>query len=302
MPTWRLRLRLAGARQHEIAEAAQTGERVAAAAFGHRQPRDLHEPARDQRRHRVVPEPGALDDAGGNRDDVLQRAADLDADHVVARIEPEARGRGTSAARSPRRPGRSSGEHRRRQPARDFRAQSSGPTARRPARVSSVSSREHLRHARERFRLEPLRRADQHRVAAPPAAPPRARTARRPCDGSAKTTNAAPSSARSQLRRAAHRRRQRRTPAGSARCAASARSPATSAGSPRPQADLVADPRRGARRARCPSCRRPSNGDIRRLRSPRHAPAHPALGARRAGGGCCRDGGTGSARRCRPRR
>ena len=53
------------------------------AARGARQPRDLRQPARDQRRQRVVAEPQPFDDAGRDRDDVLQRAADFDADDVV---------------------------------------------------------------------------------------------------------------------------------------------------------------------------------------------------------------------------
>ena len=75
----------AGARQHEIAEPAQSGERLAAPADGARQARDLGEAARNQRGERVLSETEPLDHAGGNRDDVLQRAADLDADDVGAR-------------------------------------------------------------------------------------------------------------------------------------------------------------------------------------------------------------------------
>ena len=56
MPTWRLRLSLPGARQHQIAEAAQAGERLAPAAGGAREPRDFGQPARDERRQRVVAE------------------------------------------------------------------------------------------------------------------------------------------------------------------------------------------------------------------------------------------------------
>ena len=47
---------------------------------------DLGQPARDQRGQRVVAEAQPFDDAGGDRDDVLQRAADLDADHIVAAV------------------------------------------------------------------------------------------------------------------------------------------------------------------------------------------------------------------------
>ena len=71
---------VAGAGQHEIAEAAQTRERFAPRAGGARQARHLGQAARDQRRQRVVSEPQALHDTGGNRDDVLHRPANLHAD------------------------------------------------------------------------------------------------------------------------------------------------------------------------------------------------------------------------------
>ncbi len=54
-----------------------------------RQSCDLSKAARDERRERVVPEPRAFDDPSGNRDDVLQRATQFDADDIVRPIEPE---------------------------------------------------------------------------------------------------------------------------------------------------------------------------------------------------------------------
>ena len=65
------------ARQDEIAEPAETGERFAAAAHRARQPRDLHQAARDERRERVVPETKRLHHARSDRDDVLQRTRRL---------------------------------------------------------------------------------------------------------------------------------------------------------------------------------------------------------------------------------
>ena len=44
----------------------------------------------DERRLRVVAEPEAIADAGGNREDILERAAQLDADGLIARINAEA--------------------------------------------------------------------------------------------------------------------------------------------------------------------------------------------------------------------
>ena len=57
----------------------------------HREPRDLGEAARDERRARVVAEAEAVDRARRDGDHVLQRAAALDADDVVARVEAEVR-------------------------------------------------------------------------------------------------------------------------------------------------------------------------------------------------------------------
>src|SRR5690606_37750015 len=74
---------LARAREYEIAEAAEAGERLAPPAHGTREPRDLGKAPRDQRRERVVAELCGFHDAGGNRDDVLQRRADFDTDDVV---------------------------------------------------------------------------------------------------------------------------------------------------------------------------------------------------------------------------
>src|SRR5438093_393737 len=78
---------VAGAREHQIAETAQAGERFASAASRARQARQLGEAARDERRQRVVSESQTFDDAGGDRDDVLERAANLHADHILDTIE-----------------------------------------------------------------------------------------------------------------------------------------------------------------------------------------------------------------------
>ena len=57
------------------------------------EPRHLGEAARDQRGRRVVAEPAALDDAGGDRQHVLDRAAQRHAQHVVRPVGPEGAGR-----------------------------------------------------------------------------------------------------------------------------------------------------------------------------------------------------------------
>ena len=60
-------------------------------AGGLAEPRHLGEPARDQRRLRVVAEPEPVDAAGGERDHVLRRRAQLDADEVVVDVDAEGR-------------------------------------------------------------------------------------------------------------------------------------------------------------------------------------------------------------------
>ena len=78
-----------GTCQHQVTEAAQSGQRVTASAFGKRKPRDLGKPAGDQRRERVLTQTQPLRHAGRNRDHVLQRAADLHAGDVVVDIQSE---------------------------------------------------------------------------------------------------------------------------------------------------------------------------------------------------------------------
>ena len=60
--------------------------------------RDLGEPARDQRDPRVRAEPEAVGDTGGDRDHVLERAADQHAEHVVGRVDAEVQPRSARAA------------------------------------------------------------------------------------------------------------------------------------------------------------------------------------------------------------
>ncbi len=91
MPTWRLRLRLpvhVSTRSPSPLKPAGVSRWPPAAQ---RQPRDFREAARDERRQRVVAEAEPFDDAGRDGDDVLQRAADLDADDVRRPVEPEER-------------------------------------------------------------------------------------------------------------------------------------------------------------------------------------------------------------------
>ena len=69
-----------------------------ASASGARETRDLGETTRDQRRQRVVPEPESFDDAGGYRDDVLHRGANLDAGHIVVAVLSSLMAQGSATA------------------------------------------------------------------------------------------------------------------------------------------------------------------------------------------------------------
>ena len=70
----------------------RSGPTVSRASAGRAgQPRDLRQPARDERRERVVSQPESFDDAGGDRDDVLERA-----DRARRRPHPRSRRGGST--------------------------------------------------------------------------------------------------------------------------------------------------------------------------------------------------------------
>ena len=79
---------ISGTREDEIAESGQSGKRVALGAKRHREPRQFGKAASNQRGQRVVTESKAFDDTGGNRNDVLERAAEFHADDIAAPVEP----------------------------------------------------------------------------------------------------------------------------------------------------------------------------------------------------------------------
>ena len=60
------------------------------AALGDREADGFGQAAGDDGGARVLAQPGAYDDAAGNRNNILDRAADLDADRIVGEIDPEA--------------------------------------------------------------------------------------------------------------------------------------------------------------------------------------------------------------------
>ena len=82
----------AGAGEDEIAEAGETGESLAVAAAGDGEAGDLGDAAGDDGGAGVVAEVEALNDSGGEGDDVLERAAELDAGDVVVGVDAEGGG------------------------------------------------------------------------------------------------------------------------------------------------------------------------------------------------------------------
>ncbi len=242
---------MAGAGQHEIAEPAEAGQRVGTAAHRRGQPRDLDEAAGDERGHRVVPEAEALDDARGDRDDVLERAANLDAGDVVRRVQPQRRSAELLLDEACRLGGRRRHHDGRRQPRRDLgRERRSRQHRDRPGRPGLVG--DHLRHREERAVLEALggaderhgRRRDRDRADAPrragpataPRRPPAWRRRRRP-----------------RSRRWDGRRRRGRRRADSRRSRAPPRD-GRPARRPGPTGARRVRGAPGARPARCPSC------------------------------------------------
>ena len=82
-----------GAGRHQVTEPGQPGERQRVGAELGTQPGRLGQPAGDQRRDGVVAEAHALRDAARQRDHVLDRAAELAADHVGVGVRTEVRRR-----------------------------------------------------------------------------------------------------------------------------------------------------------------------------------------------------------------
>src|SRR5439155_22127038 len=75
----------------EVAESREprNGQRIR--ALGETVARDLREPARDEAGLRVLAVAHAIDRAGAGGDDVLERAAELDANDVCVRVHAEHR-------------------------------------------------------------------------------------------------------------------------------------------------------------------------------------------------------------------
>ena len=224
-----------------------------------RQPRDLGEAARDERRQRVVAELHGLGDARGDGDDVLQRRANLDADDVVRSVEAKRRARETPPG--PNRTASASAEPRPAPSADAARLPTAklGPDSTTTGWAPLRLVANHLRHPLQRVVLEPLGRADEHRVGRnvrrrargrPRAS--RARARRRSRDARRPARRRAPPSAAQRRETAGPEDRSGSRAAGSCRRAGRAS---------RPQSvDLVADAAEMNRERRAPTARAEDRG------------------------------------------
>ena len=202
IPWPRLRAEGAVARQrrraggHEVAHARQPGERRRVGAESRAEPGGLGQAAGDDRRLGVVAHAQALGHADGERDDVLHRAAELDADDVVVGVGPEVRRSSSRAATQlgavvvDARDDRGGRLPERRSPCARF-----GPetTAIRSAGTPADLG-DDLAHPQVVPSSTPFISDTSSGVVAEAAAPTRSRFARSVCDGTASTTMSAPSS------------------------------------------------------------------------------------------------------------
>ena len=77
------------ARRDDIADPREAGKGQRVGAGRQTEAHHLGEPAGDEPSLAVVPEAQAVGSAGGNRDDVLERTAQLDAEDVGVDVQPE---------------------------------------------------------------------------------------------------------------------------------------------------------------------------------------------------------------------
>ena len=133
--------KVAGRRENQVAGARQAENRLGGGAHRHAEARDLGQAAGDERGARVVTEPEAVADAGGDRHHVLHRAADLHPDKVGAEIHAHAAAVQQCGGFA-REAGIAGGERQRaRQPARHLFGKRRARTARRNARRRPAPAR-----------------------------------------------------------------------------------------------------------------------------------------------------------------
>ena len=201
-----------------------------------------------------MPESQARDDAGGDRDDVLEGPAELDAHEVVGRVEAERGGR--EPLWRPERPVAVVTRRRRRptgRPARRLR-RTWGPRAPRPSRSRELRQDE-LRHAlaasrdRAPWTCRRAKRPWRDGLGSESSS-----SARRDAQGTQSKSVSTCASASRELRRHAHRAREPRCPADACGCR---RSAAIASATPRrvPRARRRVRLGRTRSRAQCPTIR-----------------------------------------------
>ena len=142
----------------DVADAGEARERQRVRAGGDPEPGHLGQAAGHQPRLAVVAEAELLRRARRDRDDVLERAAQLDAEHVAVHVEPEptaARGVPGCARRAPTSSAATTADAGSR--ARS-RARGWGPTGRRPAAVEAAGLGDDLGHPQVGPGLDALHR------------------------------------------------------------------------------------------------------------------------------------------------
>src|SRR5581483_4913000 len=79
-----------GARQHQVTHPSKSKHGLMLGAASHGQARDLSQPARDERSHRVMSQPQAAAYARSNGNHVLECAAQFYANEVVIHVNAKA--------------------------------------------------------------------------------------------------------------------------------------------------------------------------------------------------------------------
>ncbi len=79
----------AGAGQHQVSQAGESGHGFGASSAGDGQAGHLGESAGDQSGHRVVTVADAVHHSGGDGNHVLDRASQFQSDHVIVAVEAE---------------------------------------------------------------------------------------------------------------------------------------------------------------------------------------------------------------------
>ena len=150
-------------REHDVARAGEPREGGGLRAHALREPSNLRASLRDDGREGVVAELEAVDDAGGDGEDVLERPAHLHAHDVRGRVHAQAR-RGEQPLHGDRQVFiRRRRDDRGRETLHELHRER-GPAEHRQRLVAAQTRRDHLRHHLARTHLQTLAQAKQRRL------------------------------------------------------------------------------------------------------------------------------------------